>query len=158
MATNISLNKLLKTLLKQKFLGVFPIHYGLRKIKNMKIRQSLLINSGCVDKMENGHFFAVIKTGKSKLLVFDSLCNEETVKNLLNPVLNRFQKVQINKEKVQSDESNYCGIFASAFVLTYYKKRKFPDFFEMLEYNNLINNDHIISDYLTKLVKNIVRE
>lgn len=156
MATNISINRLLGKLLKQKFTGVFPIHYGLVEIKKMKAGNCLLINSGCADKLENGHFIAVLKPKKGDLLIFDSFSNENGIKLLLHPVLDEFETVKINKSKIQSNKSNYCGIFASAFVLTYYKKKKLSDFFKIIDYDDLANNDRIVSIYLKKLVKNIV--
>ena len=158
MATNTSLNRLLSKLLKKKFEGVFPIHYAIKKINKMKPNNSLIINSACISKSEDGHFFSVIKLNKKKLLIFDSLCKENAILTLIKPVLPKFTEVKINKLQIQSNQSSYCGLFSTAFILTYYKKNSFSDFFKMLDYNHLENNDRIISDYLTELVKDIVRK
>ena len=158
MATNTSLNRLLSRLLKRKFKGVFPIHYAIKEINKMKANNSLIINSACISKSQDGHFFAVIKQNKKKLIVFDSLCEENTILTLIKPVLAKFTEVKINKLRIQSNQSNYCGLFSAAFILTYYRKNSFTDFFKILDYKHLENNDRIISEYLTELVKDIVRK
>ena len=68
MATNTSLNRLLSKLLKKNFKGVFPIHYAIKEINKMKVNNSLIVNSACASKSEDGHFFGVIKLKKKKLL------------------------------------------------------------------------------------------
>lgn len=138
-----------KTIINHKFYGVYPcdIH---PKIGKSKV-YSLIFNTG--DSTTPGeHFIAIYVTPKC-LFYFDSFGLKPTDINIKRFIeLNKGKrKLQHSTKKIQASNSNFCGYFCTAFLLS--KDRNIRTFSKSFSSNDLDKNDQKVVYFIVKILK-----
>lgn len=138
-----------KILKKINFLGVYPcdIHPAINKRKNF----SVIFNTG--DSTTSGEHFVCLYKNRKNIFYFDSFGNKPDDKNILL-FLKKFNvKLIWNSVKIQSDNSNFCGFYCLAFLLSIEHKINFNKFIMLFNKNNLNDNDKIVIYFILKQIK-----
>jgi hypothetical protein len=140
--SNDYVSKIGKKFLGKSFLGVFACDEKprLKNRSNFKI----IFNTDTHDS-EGEHFVAVAKQ-KKKLIYFDSFgknVENEMIQKFIDENLKTGDKYFYNCIQIQADESNFCGFYCVAFLMSMNKKMSFQNFISSfsVQKNRLLKND-----------------
>ena len=90
------------------------------------------------------------------MFYFDPLGKKLTNK-YIKIVVKKLKKFNIKfkdfKNKIQSDESNFCGFFCIAFLIAAYKN-KIKQFFSIMDKKDLNKNDNLCIKFISYHIKN----
>lgn len=141
--TNRFVEKIGRKILGKKFKGVYPADSH----PNMKSKHFIIFNQSNHDEI--GTHFVCFGIVKNKLIYFDSLGfkldNNKLIKFRKNKFKKKLRFVDM-RVKIQSNMSNFCGIFCLAFLLSL--KLRDRQFFNQFDFYNLKNNDEIALNYI----------
>lgn len=149
--TNSYVERLCKKILKRhKFVGVFPC--DIQPVCKSNIF-SIIFNTG--DSKSKGEHFIAIFANSRYLYYFDSFGEQPNDLNIIKFIKHNIKnrKLITFNQKVQSDQSNFCGFYCIAFLLA--KDRQlYHKFNQIFNKNNLKQNDvNIIYFIITILAK-----
>lgn len=149
--TNDYVEKLCKKILiNQKFYGVYPCDIQPKLSKKNDIF-SIIFNTGDSSTLGE-HFIALYFTPKC-LFYFDSFGKkpiDPNIKLFIEGNKGRRRLIHFNR-KIQSDSSNFCGYFCTAFLLS--KDRKISNFIRFFSKNDLDKNNQKTVYFIKKFMK-----
>ena len=147
--TNTYVEKLCKKIIKQhKFEGVFPCDIQPKCKLNTF---SVIFNTG--DSNSKGEHFIAIYANSKYLYYFDSFGEQPNDSNIIKFIKENIKnrKFITFNQKIQSDQSNFCGFYCIAFLLA--KDRKiYYKFKQIFNTNNLKQNDVNIIYFIIKIL------
>lgn len=157
--SNNYIAKLGNNLSNGSFLGVFPIDLRPDLFSTKQSQISMIINLDPHFK-KGSHFVAIFKN-KDLITYFDSF--GEGPNKTITDYLQKFKlPVKINRKKIQSDFSDYCGYYCLGFIITQeigIHIEKFIKFFFTVENHNCENNGILLlnDSLITHLIKTFIR-
>ena len=145
------LEKLGKKLAPNIFLGVYPC--DISPNTNNKPVFAVIFNLSKHNE-EGTHYVAIFVTQNS-VTYFDSFgkkCTNSDIKKFILP--HKVNKKFIsNSIQVQHDESNFCGFFSLAFILSQVLNISLKKFLKLFTRGNLLLNDDIVTKYIVDFIK-----
>ena len=103
---------------------------------------------------EGSHYIAIYITSK-KILYFDPFGLECLVDDICN-YLSLYNKQIIHSSKIiQHPLSFHCGYFCAGFIFAMEFKLKMKDYQEFFNDNNLMENDRIIRDIMSFILRKL---
>lgn len=130
---------------KKHFLGCFPadIHP-----KTKRKIFSLIFNLSKHNE-EGTHYIAIFANAKT-LMYFDPFGKKCKNKHIKRFIANNKQtrKIKEVKRTIQSLNSNFCGFFCLAFILSQELKIPLSKFFKMFHNDDLNLNDDVITEFI----------
>jgi hypothetical protein len=149
------LEELGKKLSGPQFVGVYPCDI-LPNVKNKPVF-SVIFNLA-KHNQEGTHYVAIVANQRF-LTYFDSFgkpCQNVDIKNFIaNNKLSR--KVLVNTQILQHENSNFCGFYCLAFILSNIVNNislnKFVKYFH--NKTNLLLNDNLVIKYILDCIKNV---
>lgn len=129
---------------KKHFLGCFPANIH---PKNKRKIFSLIFNLSKHDE-EGTHYIAIFANEKM-LMYFDPFGDSCTNKNIKKFIAKhkKNRKFKEVKRKIQSSDSNFCGFFCLAFILSQELKIPVSKFYTMF-HNDLDLNDDVTTEFI----------
>lgn len=148
--TNAYLEELSKKLLGRFFVGVFPAD-GLSSTPKKKT-YCLIFNT---DIMKNpGKHFVSIFVSPKKTYYFDSFGNPKIQKNIASFIKKTKRSCVMHCEAIQDKSSNFCGLYALAFLLWMKKNKRGRDFYNFFNTRrHLKTNDSIVTKFVLNEIK-----
>ena len=151
--TNAYLQDLIKNITLSDFKGVFPQNLG-DSIFTDEERASVVLNLDF--SYEKGSHFVGIYKKSDRIIYFDSYGEEP--ENFTKDFLKKFNiPLIINKVKIQSKLSEFCGYYTAAFILSQDIGLELNDFTNLFitgEDNKLIANDKLVIFFIQNYIKN----
>lgn len=143
--TNSYLEKTAKKFLDKKFLGVYPCNVH---PKTKRRTFSIIFNTGKSDT-EGEHFIAVNFTLKS-IFYFDPFGEPLLNKDIILFIENNKKKrsLSVNTFKMQDDNSNFCGFYCLAYLISIKRKMPYKKFINLFSIQNKKNNDKIVINFI----------
>lgn len=149
--TNRDLEKLCKKCI-YNFIGVYPSDSKPNQ-KKLKKNFSLIFNLS--PHFEQGSHFIAIVRRKNKLYYFDSL-NERKNNDISKFIHSLNLNITYCRNKIQSDESIFCGLYCLAFLLHMQNFNSTPYQFYKKFSRNKKKNDIIVKKFILNEIKKIV--
>ena len=150
MVSNIYLNNVCKYL--KNYQGTFSCD-AINK-PNLNINISTYIFNLSKLNEKGTHLVAIqINLKDKKVIYFDSFGLPCTNKDILSFIFSVNNKYVYNSIQIQHLNSNYCGMYCLAFVMHHDSTSNFSNFLKMFNFSDLIKNDVIVIDYISRNTK-----
>ena len=148
--TNQELEKLTKSILGEKFLGVYPCDSTPRIIDKQIF--SVIFNMS--KHNENGsHFISILKKNQT-VFYFDSRgkkCDNVYILNFLKHISNKYS---FNNFQMQNDSSIFCGVYCLGFLVACQKLNFQPKtYIDLFLFNDTLN-DQIVTEFIVSHLSN----
>lgn len=130
---------------KKFYYGIFPIDR--LPIVN-KFPTCLIINNQS-SYQEGEHWIAIYFDKHKNASFFDSFAKSPSYYGLKSYLKKFSNNVQINKKRIQSNFSNYCGLYC-VFFLIYKLKGRSMFYFQNLFKNNPNKNDKMFNKWINR--------
>ena len=143
--SNAYVENIFKKIIGSSFIGVYPCDiHPIIKLKHF----SIIFNTG--DSSTKGEHFIAIFTNRNSFFYFDSFGKKNTDKNVQVFIEKhaKKKKMYISKQKIQHDNSSFCGFYCIAFLISKYRKLK--NFRESFSKYGLMKNDENVVQFICK--------
>lgn len=148
--TNGYLNELCSKFV-QNFCGVFSCDDFEKIVKKIENNQSYLVNLSSSNH-PGSHFVAIFKS--KSVIYFDSFGISCFDKNILKVLARSCDNFLYSNVCIQSINSDFCGIFCSAFVMKM-QKCSLNSFLSMFHHNELLRNDQIAVNIVKEFINQV---
>lgn len=141
--TNDFLEKITSKLIPN-FLGVYSANEVVSRKNNKSF--SVIFNTGRLGTA-GIHFVSLFVT-KNILYYFDSFGDQHIQQDIAKFIHKLNRKCVMLCEPIQDLSSNFCGLYALAFLLWKKKNKSLKTFYSLFSESNLKLNDKIVTDYI----------
>ena len=141
----------------ENFISVLPCDFFLQEINRSKEKLKkgtcYIINLSASNHT-GSHFVAVFFTSKTTAEYFDSYATSFSIdKNLVEAFDTGGLKIQQFTKRIQSQNSQFCGIFCAAFLLSKQIGMSMEVFASLFAGKNLPQNDKIALEIVKKFIQ-----